>query len=257
MIWKIVKKEFQLNLMTFKFSLVTLPCIVLLGGIAVGQTIKVAPAAELYYIAQWTWHKRTGTLRSLAQYIRRMPEVNEQLPKYKKVRVTSISRCWTRPYKDDKAIIEAVRKVRAAGMLVVCSGIEKFYSNSGLACYTFIYISWMQASPSSSKTLFTVGPIKNNVIPIIAEASHLLLWENHKRLTTSCIKGFLLKCVIHDTLWETCETINSEVKVTMINSFGSQHYPLKQVTVFHLVCSSFGTLFANLYDCRRRSGIKN
>jgi len=142
-------------------------------------------------------------------------------------------------------------------MLAVCSGIEKFYSKSGLACYTSIYISWVQASPSSSKALFTVGPIKNNVIPIIAEASHLLLWENHTRITTSYIKGFLLKCVIHDTLWDTCETINSEVKVTIINSFVSQHYTLKQVTVFHRACSSFGTLFANQYDWRRRSGIKN
>ena len=67
-----------------------------------------------------------------------------------------------------------------------------------------------------------VGPIKNSVIPIIAEASLLLLWENHKRVTISCIKGFLLKCVIHDTLWGTHDTVNSEVTVTTRTSSGSQ-----------------------------------
>ncbi len=61
---------------------------------------------------------------------------------------------------------------------------------------------------------------KDEMVKVI-EASHLSLWENHKRVTTSCIKGFLLKCVIHDTHWVTHDTVNSEVTVNTRNSSSS------------------------------------
>ena len=66
---------------------------------------------------------------------------------------------------------------------------------------------------------------KDEMVKVI-EASHLSLWENHKRVTTSCIKGFLLKCVINDTQWVMHDTVNSEVTVTTRDSSGPQHFLL-------------------------------
>ena len=99
------------------------------ASITLGKTVGVAPEAELYYIAQWNvdWDKGTDSLRTLARGIHRMLEVNEQLPKDNKIRVISISRGWTPSHKDYKEITEAVQKAQAAGMLVVCSGIESVH----------------------------------------------------------------------------------------------------------------------------------
>jgi hypothetical protein len=73
---------------------------------------------------------------------------------------------------------------------------------------------------------------KDEMVKLI-EASHLSLWENHKRVTTSWIKGFLLKCVIHDPQWVTHDTqwvthdpVNSEATVTTRNPSGSQPFLL-------------------------------
>jgi len=103
------------------------------ASIAVGKTVGVAPEAELYYIAQYNFDrdKGTPTLRSLAKGIHRMLEINEQLPKDKKIRVISISKGWMRSHKDYKVITEAVQKARAAGMLVVCSCVELIHDGCG------------------------------------------------------------------------------------------------------------------------------
>jgi len=103
------------------------------ASIAVGKTVGVAPEAELYYIAQYNFDrdKGTPTLRSLAKGIHRMLEINEQLPKDKKIRVISISKGWMPSHKDYKVITEAVQKARAAGMLVVCSCVELIHDGCG------------------------------------------------------------------------------------------------------------------------------
>ncbi|HUU17044.1 MAG TPA: S8 family serine peptidase, partial [Sedimentisphaerales bacterium] len=101
------------------------------ASIAVGKTVGVAPEAELYYIAQWFYDKGTPSLRSLAQGIHRMLEINEQLPKDNKIRVISMSIGWMPSHKDYKVITEAVQKARAAGMLVVCSGVQSVHEGCG------------------------------------------------------------------------------------------------------------------------------
>jgi hypothetical protein len=100
------------------------------ASIALGKTVGVAPEAELYYIAQWNfdWEKgRAPTLKYLAQGIHRIVEINEQLPKDKKIRVISISKGWTPSHKDYKEISIAVRKARAKGILVLCTSVENIY----------------------------------------------------------------------------------------------------------------------------------
>jgi subtilisin family serine protease len=105
------------------------------SSIAVGKTIGVAPDAELFYIAHWffNWEKkRAPTLRYLAQAIDRIREINEQLPEGKKIRAISISKDLRPTDKEWDLISEAVQKVQAAGILVVCASVESFYKEYGL-----------------------------------------------------------------------------------------------------------------------------
>jgi hypothetical protein len=100
------------------------------ASIAVGKTVGVAPEAELYYIAQWNfdWEKgKTPTLRYLAQAVHRIVEINERLPKDKKIRVISISKGWRPSHKDYREITRAVQKAKAKGILVLCTSVEEIY----------------------------------------------------------------------------------------------------------------------------------
>jgi subtilisin family serine protease len=96
------------------------------ASIALGKTVGVAPEADLYYIARWSFDWETGeeTLRYNVQAIHRIIEINEQLPEDKKIRVISISKGWTPSHKEYKEIAEAVEKAKAQGMLVVCTSVE-------------------------------------------------------------------------------------------------------------------------------------
>ena len=88
---------------------------------------------------------------------------------------------------------------------------------------------------------------KDEMVKVI-EASHLSLWENHKRVTTSCIKGFLLKCVINDTQWVTHDTVKPLVAVChplpLLHLFSAMIITYRN---FHSK-TLFGTLFANMND---------
>lgn len=103
------------------------------ASIAVGQTVGVAPEAELFYIAQFNfdWEKEGApTLQYLAQGINRILEINEQLPPDNKIRVISISKGWTPndiPDKEYKLIMEAGQNAQAAGMLVMCMSVQRFH----------------------------------------------------------------------------------------------------------------------------------
>ena len=71
------------------------------ASIAVGKTVGVAPEADLYYIGSWTgdWGKgKDGFEWNFAYYaqaVRRILEINKQLPDDRKSRVISMSVGWT------------------------------------------------------------------------------------------------------------------------------------------------------------------
>jgi subtilisin family serine protease len=93
------------------------------ASIALGRTVGVAPEAELYYIAK----PGGGPLERLARCVRRIVEINVQLPKNNKIRVISISKGWTPRSEGYEDITEAVRKAQSAGMLVVCASVEQVH----------------------------------------------------------------------------------------------------------------------------------
>jgi hypothetical protein len=60
----------------------------------------------------------------LAQSVRRILEVNRQLPEGRKIRVLSMSIGWGPESKGYTEITAAVQEAKAAGLLVICSSVE-------------------------------------------------------------------------------------------------------------------------------------
>ena len=98
------------------------------ASIAVGRTIGVAPAADLYFIG--TGDNMAGVARllpMLAHGLRRLIAVNAALPAGRKIRVASISRGWTPGLPGYDDIRSAVSEAKAAGIFVVSSSLAEDY----------------------------------------------------------------------------------------------------------------------------------
>jgi hypothetical protein len=96
------------------------------ASIAVGQTIGVAPGADLYYIAT-ARGGRGEDFAYLARSIRRILGVNQQLPEERRIRVISMAIGWRPDVKGYNEVTSATEEAKAAGMLVVCSSIEQVH----------------------------------------------------------------------------------------------------------------------------------
>lgn len=105
---------------------------VAVASIAVGKTVGVAPEADLYYIASRNFDRDEDAGRIeinfayYAQAVRRILEINAQLPEDRKIRVISISVGWTNR-KGSEEMMAAVEDAKKAGMLVVCSCIDEVH----------------------------------------------------------------------------------------------------------------------------------
>jgi hypothetical protein len=101
------------------------------ASIAVGKTVGVAPEADLYYIATWAgdWGENglIYNFRYYAQAVRRILEINEQLPEDRKIRVISMQIGWGPKQAGYDEITAACEEAKAAGMLIVCSSIEQVH----------------------------------------------------------------------------------------------------------------------------------
>ena len=100
------------------------------ASIAVGQTVGVAPGADLYFIA--TSACSQGTYQSvnfacLAKSVRRIIEINESLPANHKIRVLSMSIGWGAQSKGYDEITKAVIEAKAAGIFVISSSLFETY----------------------------------------------------------------------------------------------------------------------------------
>lgn len=92
------------------------------ASIAVGKTVGVAPEADLYFIAtamcsQGTYE--TNDFACLAKSIRRIIDINENLPIGRKIRVLSISVGWGPESKGYAEVMAAVNEAIAAGIFVI------------------------------------------------------------------------------------------------------------------------------------------
>ena len=102
------------------------------ASIAVGKTIGVAPDANLYYIASnlGIFDGQGGfsyDYSYIAQAVRRILEINSQLPDEQKIRAISISASWKADQKGYNDIIAAVDEAKANGIFVVSCSLEQTY----------------------------------------------------------------------------------------------------------------------------------
>jgi Subtilase family. len=100
------------------------------ASIAVGKTVGVAPEADLYFIANSLCYQ--GTQESvdfscLAKSVRRIIEINQQLPADRKIRVLSMSIGWEPKSKGYDEIQSAVQDARKAGIFIICSSESDIY----------------------------------------------------------------------------------------------------------------------------------
>lgn len=96
------------------------------ASFAVGKTVGVAPQADLYYIAT----ARGGEGRDftyLARCIRRVLAVNRRLPAERKIRVMAMAIGWGPRSQGYQEVTAAAQQAKEAGMLVVCSSIERVH----------------------------------------------------------------------------------------------------------------------------------
>ncbi len=97
------------------------------ASIAVGKNVGVAPDADLYYIAETHGEYKNNDFEYdftwVAKSIDRILEVNNTLPKDKKIRVISISVGWDKSQKGYEEVNAAVDRAKKAGVFVVSSSL--------------------------------------------------------------------------------------------------------------------------------------
>lgn len=98
------------------------------ASIAVGKSVGVAPEADLYYIA--TSLCSQGTYESndfacLAKSVRRIIEINRNLPAQLKIRVLSISVGWESHSKGYADITAAIKEAQAEGIFVLSTSLSQ------------------------------------------------------------------------------------------------------------------------------------
>lgn len=98
------------------------------ASIAVGRSVGVAPAADLYFI-----NSGAGLLtlftenHDIAHGIRRVLRISQALPADRKLRVISISDGWMPDSAGYDDVMAAVREAQAAGIFVVSSNLQETY----------------------------------------------------------------------------------------------------------------------------------
>jgi hypothetical protein len=102
-------------------------------SIAVGKTVGVAPKADMYYIGSWTgdWEPATNNFTwnftYYAQAVRRILEINKDLPADHKIRVIAMQVGWSPDQAGYDEITAAVNEAKAQGIFVVSSSLSDIY----------------------------------------------------------------------------------------------------------------------------------
>lgn len=101
------------------------------ASIAVGKSVGVAPGADLYYIATgdcggaMSFQDLDFSCRAKA--IRRVVEINKDLPENRKIRVLSMSIGWDPQSKGYDEITAAVNEAKEAGIFVLSTSLSLTY----------------------------------------------------------------------------------------------------------------------------------
>jgi hypothetical protein len=99
------------------------------ASIAVGKTVGVAPDADLYFL---TFDPCGQSIENfdfscLAKAVRRVIEINKQLPSDRRIRVLSMEIGWWSGSIGYADITAAVEEARNAGIFIICSSEQQIY----------------------------------------------------------------------------------------------------------------------------------
>ncbi len=103
----------------------------LVSSIALGKNVGVAPEADLYYIGCFSSENIDGeihrTYRYRAQAVRRIIDVNRELPEDKKIRVLSMSLSYDPNIEGHDEIVEAILEARNEGIFVITTDSHEYF----------------------------------------------------------------------------------------------------------------------------------
>lgn len=103
------------------------------ASIAAGKTVGVAPEADIYFIAAFAFDTKVKVrpeqrdFRWYAQAIRRILEVNQQLPPGGRIRAISLSAGWNASEAGYDEMQQAVLAAKDAGLLITSSNFERIH----------------------------------------------------------------------------------------------------------------------------------
>lgn len=113
------------------------------ASIAVGETTGIAPQAKLYYVAntagKYEGDKFIADLTWLASAIDKVIEINNGLPKNKKIRVLSIGAEISKEDKGYDSLLKTANKAKDSGIFVVSSMIYDMYTSYDVNRIEFEY----------------------------------------------------------------------------------------------------------------------
>jgi len=106
------------------------------ASIAVGKTVGIAPQADLYYIGIFCFDGKETDFACMAKSVRRIIEINRQLPEGRKIRVLSMSIGWDEKVKGYTELKAALGAAAAQNILVISAAgsqdLDKSFLLSGL-----------------------------------------------------------------------------------------------------------------------------
>ena len=94
-------------------------------SIAGGETLGVAPGADLYFVSSWAFSDGQPDMTPRAKAFERILEMNRALPEGKKIRVISMSQGWRSTQRGGAEMNAAARRAKEEGLLVITSNISE------------------------------------------------------------------------------------------------------------------------------------
>ena len=94
-------------------------------SIAGGETLGVAPGADLYFISAWAFTDGQPDMTPRAKAFERILEINRALPPENKIRVISMSVGWRSTQRGGAEMDAAAKRAKDDGLLVISSNISQ------------------------------------------------------------------------------------------------------------------------------------
>lgn len=146
-------------------------------SILAGKNVGIIPEANIYYFAYQDGNiDYEKAYLHLSNAIKRIIEINKQLPDKEKIKVVSVSSGWDENTENGKKINEAIELAKKEGLFVITARIHETYN------YCFDSI---QRELLSNPDIFSSYSLKGYLIPEYEDKSGILLTPMDARYAAS------------------------------------------------------------------------